>query len=346
MTEYEAFCRSEAMRRGIDPDKAVIVANAEGGLSTPEGNTGKFATGWSFWAFQLHYGGSGYERFGTTAGMGNGFTAITGWQPGDPVAWKDAMRYALDAVASGGWGPWYGARARGITGFDGVNRTRNWPGTPSDEWDYKKRGQTVDVTAILNRVIELGQSQAGKPYSGPIVNEPESSRWGDPGFDCSSFVSWLYQQATGGAIHLTGFTDAAYGQCEWRQNPEPGDVVFYHYDDASQTGVRFPHMGIWLSKTDVLDCRYPMGVGVHKHITPVSGADGRFRQTMRPKGLASVAVTPAPAPAPGPDPRDARIAELEAQLVDARSKLGVCTVDYVRGLRDLANALEALKPAG
>ena len=144
MTEYEAFCRAEAMRRGIDPEKAVIVANSEGGLTEPA-RVGKFNTGWSWWMYQLHYGGKGYEQYGTTAGMGNSFTALTGWAPGDPRAWRDACRYALDAVARGGWGPWYGAAARGITGFDGVDRTRNWQGTPAEEWDYRKGEPPVTV---------------------------------------------------------------------------------------------------------------------------------------------------------------------------------------------------------
>ena len=45
----------------------------------------------SWWPFQLHYGGAGtpYEQWGNVAGMGNDFTAQTGWQPGDPRAWKD-----------------------------------------------------------------------------------------------------------------------------------------------------------------------------------------------------------------------------------------------------------------
>ena len=137
MTEYETFLRDEAKRRGIDPDKAVIVANAEGSLTEPA-RRGTFSTGSSWWAYQLHYGGAGYEKYGNVAGMGNSFSALTGWAPGDPLAWKDAMRYALDTVKRGGWGPWYGAAARGITGFDGVDRAHPWNGTPVDEWDYRK----------------------------------------------------------------------------------------------------------------------------------------------------------------------------------------------------------------
>lgn len=239
----------------------------------------------------------------------------------------------------------------------------NWPAgherpwSPQHEANYR-RGlaearrilggsmPTADVTPILNRVIELGRSQIGKRYAGPIVGEPESYRWGDPGFDCSSFVSWCYQQATGGAVKLTAFTDAAYGQCEWQQQPRPGDAVFYHYADPSQPGVKFPHMGIWLSTTQVLDCRYGVGVGVHDHVTPVGPLpDGRYRQTMRPKGLANVVVNQPPAAPPlSTDPRDAVIAQLRADLDDARSKLGAVAVDYAGQLRAIADRLAELKP--
>jgi hypothetical protein len=136
MNEFEQACRIESAKRGIDPDIAAIVANSEGGLTEPA-REGAFATGHSWWAFQLHYGGVGFERFGTTAGMGNSFTALTGWQPGDPLAWRDAMRYALDGARRGGWGAWFGARANGITGFTGIDRSQPWDGTPPNEWDYK-----------------------------------------------------------------------------------------------------------------------------------------------------------------------------------------------------------------
>jgi hypothetical protein len=95
----------------------------EGGVSEPA-RRGTFSTGSSWWPFQLHYGGAGtpYASLGNVAGMGNDFTALTGWQPGDPAAWKDSVDYALDKAKAGGWGPWYGAAAAGIHGFDGISR--------------------------------------------------------------------------------------------------------------------------------------------------------------------------------------------------------------------------------
>jgi hypothetical protein len=67
-----------------------------------------------------------------------------------------------------------------------------------------------------------------------------------------------------------------------------------------------------------------------------------------------VPVTPpaptVPAP-PATDPKDVVIAQLQAEVANLRaavadrnSRLGVAAVDYVKGLRDLANAYEALKP--
>src|SRR5215203_865156 len=98
--EVRSYIVQAAQARGIDPDIALRVARSEGGFDAAR--RGTFATGSSWWPFQLHYGGKGYENLGTTAGMGNSFTQETGWAPGDPRAWKDATDYALDRAKSSG----------------------------------------------------------------------------------------------------------------------------------------------------------------------------------------------------------------------------------------------------
>lgn len=138
MTEYEAFIRDAAQKRGIDPDIAVRVAKSEGSVTEPA-RRGTFDTGSSWWAFQLHYGGKGYEYLGTTAGMGNGFTALTGWQPGDPAAWRDACRYALNRAKASGWSAWYGAAHVGIGRWDGIDRNHPWDAS-AEKWDYETGG--------------------------------------------------------------------------------------------------------------------------------------------------------------------------------------------------------------
>lgn len=170
----------------------------------------------------------------------------------------------------------------------------------------------TDVRAILARVLELGRAEIGKRYAGPIVGEPDAYRWGNPGWDCSSFVSAMYERATEGQVKLTPYTETAYTQCKWRPQPEPGDIVFYHY--ADDQNIHWPHMGLWLSPTEVLDARFGEGVGVHPHVTPIGPTpDGRYRQTMRPKGLASVVLAPPPLP---PVPPRLTPAELKAALLE------------------------------
>jgi hypothetical protein len=69
--------------------------------------------------------------------MGGAFTDLTGWQPGDPDAWRDSIRYALNRAKESGWGAWYGAAAAGITGFDGIDQSVAWD-TNSQVWDYEQ----------------------------------------------------------------------------------------------------------------------------------------------------------------------------------------------------------------
>lgn len=135
MLEIEAFIRDAAQKRGIDPDIAVRVALSEGGV-TQYAAHGDFDTGDSWWPLQLHYGGDGYEKYGTVAGMGTGFTALTGWQPGDPHGWRDSVRYALNRAKASGWGQWYGAAAAGIGQWDGIDRTHPWDAA-AERWDYE-----------------------------------------------------------------------------------------------------------------------------------------------------------------------------------------------------------------
>jgi hypothetical protein len=108
--EINMYIADAAAKRGIDPGTALAVAYHEGTATGQPNARGTFATGSSWWPFQLHYGGPGYEQFGTVAGLGNDFTAQTGYQPGDPRAWQAATDFALDTVLHRGWYPtFYGS---------------------------------------------------------------------------------------------------------------------------------------------------------------------------------------------------------------------------------------------
>lgn len=137
--EIEGFIRDASVARGIDSSVSVRVARSEGGVDE-YAKRGTFATGSSWWAFQLHYGGEGYEYLGTTAGMGNGFTKLTNWQPGDERAWRDACRYALNRAKASGWGAWYGAAHVGVSQWEGINTDHSWDAN-AEAWDYETQAQ-------------------------------------------------------------------------------------------------------------------------------------------------------------------------------------------------------------
>ena len=127
--EIEAYIRQAAAARGIDPEVALRVAFHEGGRDPkrPElpafvdpAIEARFNTGRSWWPFQLHYGGRGYEQYGDTAGIGNDFTRDTGWKPGDPRAWQAATDYALEEVLRTGWQKFYGRGPANVGVWQGV----------------------------------------------------------------------------------------------------------------------------------------------------------------------------------------------------------------------------------
>jgi len=128
--EIQSYIDQAARARGIDPATAMTVAYFEGGRDpqkpeqpafTDPAIRGTFSTGSSWWPFQLHYGGQGYSQYGTAAGLGNEFTQQTGYQPGDPAAWRASVDFALDAALKRGWYPtWYGSKPGGVTQWQGI----------------------------------------------------------------------------------------------------------------------------------------------------------------------------------------------------------------------------------
>src|SRR5207249_1485487 len=79
----------------------------------------------------------------------------------------------------------------------------------------------------LGEVVAAGRAKGWKPYSGPVIGQPDSYRWGDPGYDCSSFVASMYRDALG--ISLAGFTDTIATQTDAisQQQALPGDIILY-----------------------------------------------------------------------------------------------------------------------
>ncbi len=112
-----------------------------------------------------------------------------------------------------------------------------------------------DLHAIL---LSLAEPYVGIPY-----------QWdghGNPGWDCSEWVSYIYEECFDLAI--PGYTDSIALESDLYEtdNPKIGDVVLYRYHDEEQPYTTYPHTGIYLDDQWVLDSRWPDGVNVHRHL--------------------------------------------------------------------------------
>ncbi|MBI2755146.1 MAG: C40 family peptidase [Chloroflexi bacterium] len=110
-------------------------------------------------------------------------------------------------------------------------------------------------------VLGFAHQQIGKPYGGPLSGTT-IGRFGD-GWDCSSLVSAAYAQV---GVALTPFTDDIANETETIDPllAQPGDLILYRYEDPTQPGVVYPHVGLWLDSSSMLDASFSHG-GVGEH---------------------------------------------------------------------------------
>lgn len=210
-------------------------------------NHGHFDTGDSYWPFQLHYGGQPYS--GTTPGMGNGFTALTGWQPGDVNAGHDSVRYALNRAKRSGWGAWYGAARIGLVGFEGIDRNAPWDAN-SETWDYE-RGHTAPNTPAG---VVYDASFPAFAQNDPWSCGPTSLRWAMWSIGRKPTESWIESQmiAENVANPLVGVTDASGAGIAAFVNEQYGEYGFTARNEP---------MATWDYLTTLADGKYPILIG-------------------------------------------------------------------------------------
>lgn len=124
VTEY---IRRSAQARGIDPDIAVRVAQAEGLQQDTWQSNARNKTGLrepSYGPFQLLVGGPGT---GYPTGLGNAFLEKTGRDPSDPANLYAGIDFALDTAKQDGWAQWYGAKNTGINRWAGIRGDSGGP---------------------------------------------------------------------------------------------------------------------------------------------------------------------------------------------------------------------------
>ncbi len=153
----EPYIRESAKRHGVDPDIAVRVARTEG-LNNFLGDKGK-----SGGAFQLYTGG----------GLGNAFQKETGLNPLDPANERATIDYSMKSAAQGGWGPWNGAKANGITGFMGIN------GQQGDAQQMKTAQAAPGVDSPAPSAKQLAAAAPAPPQPNTLsANNPLSNAMG------------------------------------------------------------------------------------------------------------------------------------------------------------------------
>lgn len=151
-TAIEQYIRQAAAARDINPNIAVAVAKSEGGLNDPVRQSEVVKNGvreQSYGPFQLYLGG----------GLGNK-ALQAGIDPRDPNQWQRGVDFALDAAKQGGWGPWYGAKAIGVTGKMGIggnpanvpapSQYANMPDGPKGQESYPIMGSMAPTMMAGN----------------------------------------------------------------------------------------------------------------------------------------------------------------------------------------------------
>ncbi len=279
MDEGERFIRDEAAPRGIDGDTAVTVARMEGGTAPP-GLVGEFDTGCSWWQFQLHYGGPEYPQYGvpgtSVAGMGNDFSAFTGWAPGDPAAWRDACRYALNRAKEGGWGPWYGAAAAGITGFDGIDQSVAWDPN-SQTWDY----ETMATAPPSEPVPVYDATYPAIAQNDSWSCSCTSTRWALWAYGREPSESWLESSMLSAGIvtQAYGLMDASGAGLAGWISAEYGPAQYGGYRGENDASVTFDDVA-----HEAEQGKHPLCIGGRAwgHWTGVRGFDGLRLQLANP----------------------------------------------------------------
>jgi hypothetical protein len=173
--EMEQFVREEAVKRGIDPDIAVRVAESEAlNAFDPDKPDRGGDEGSSFGLYQLHYKGMSPNM--PNAGLGDEFTARTGLDARDPSTWKEQVKFSLDWAGKNGWGSWMGAKKAGIPDFAGIsgkspNVGEVAPGgaTPATSTGSAPAGTTL-IDPRNNKIADYKLGETLAPAV--IINQP------------------------------------------------------------------------------------------------------------------------------------------------------------------------------
>lgn len=136
-----------------------------------------------------------------------------------------------------------------------VNRNTNrfskfWQQTESQGTGTAGNGSNPLGIAAL----KAGAKYIGTPY---VFGGGRSGNTSN--LDCSSFVSQAFKDV---GVNLTPYTDAMVNETQAVdiRNLQPGDLVFWRWDDPKQPGTKYSHVGIYQGNGKVLNATNPGGV--------------------------------------------------------------------------------------
>lgn len=174
--EVEQFAQMLAQKYNVDWPTLRTVINSEGGFNDPYRQSDIVKNGVrepSFGPLQMYMNG-GLGAKAAAAGV-------------DPrTDWKGALEYGVKTAADTGWSPWMGAKAKGITGMEGINGRPGMnlsyvPGQPLPSVnvadapvaavaDAAPAGPTSLMDTIKNLTAPTGKDETGKSQLGSLAN--------------------------------------------------------------------------------------------------------------------------------------------------------------------------------
>lgn len=175
--DIASYIAKAATARGIDPDIALRVAKAEGGLESWNLQSGYSKNGFrepSYGPFQLLKGGKGT---GFPTGLGNDFMNQTGLDPALAANGPAGVDFALDSAKRNGWGAWYGAAKVGVGQWDGIGEAG------------QAAQQFADATSAATK--NVGTFGAGLGQMGNTLAQGATGAAGGGGGGGGGLFGWL-----------------------------------------------------------------------------------------------------------------------------------------------------------
>lgn len=231
------YITNAARQRGIDPATALKVwaGEGKGAWQSNVMRNGKRET--SFGDFQLLKGG----------GLGDEFEASTGLSVSDPANRFKMIDFALDKAKQGGWGPWYGAKKAGITGFMGIDKGGG-AGTPALEQPMVQVKQSLEKVAETAKTAETA-IQPIVPAAMSIVQTVLKAATGGAGGGISSLLSLFQSGAMIGGGGFAPVSGGLYGGGRADGGPVAPGMAYTVGERGAETfmptvpGVIVPHGG-------------------------------------------------------------------------------------------------------